>query len=516
MEKSRHGALVYAQKVLKRSLFLFLLINLLSVSPAVSASTSLLEQEYTLNLSFKNARLEQVLDAIMKQSGVKIAYSSDELQKDRVVSVDIRTTDILTALRTVLGDGYSFKQIEDYIAIARVNRTESTVETQVDDDRQWTIQGQVMENVEPPMSLPGVNVVIKGTTLGTITDGNGYFSIKAKKGDVLVFKYIGFKDYEYVVSRQISNLSVAMAADSEELDEVIVTGMSEEKRLNSVSAVSTLDVTANLATKPITSLSQSLQGGITGLNVSQSTGLPGADNAVIKIRGISSLNTNNDPLVLVDGIPMDMNNLDPNTIESMTVLKDAAAAAMYGARAANGVIVVKTKRGMPGKVNVNYNGYVGVQKATYLPKFVDGATFMEMSNIAQENIGGDPTYSQEAINATRNQTDPIKYPNTDWSDYMFKNGFIQNHSVGISGGSNLARFALNVNWMKNLGLIEKAKSDRLNIRANTSVNLLDNLSVNMDFNAYRTNRYEPMYRGGEHASSILQYIYRTPSNIMSV
>ena len=167
MEKSRYGSLVYAQKVLKRSLFLFLLINLLSISPTVSASTSLLEQEYTLNLSFKNARLEQVLDAIMKQSGVKIAYSSDELQKDRVISVDIRTTDILTALRTVLGDGYSFKQIEDYIAIARVNRTESTVETQVDDDRQWTIQGQVMENVEPPMSLPGVNVVIKGTTLGT-------------------------------------------------------------------------------------------------------------------------------------------------------------------------------------------------------------------------------------------------------------------------------------------------------------------------------------------------------------
>lgn len=119
MEKSRHGAFVYAQKVLKHSLFLFLLINLLSISPDISASTTLLEQKYTLNLSFKDARLEQVLDAIMKQSGVKIAYSSDELQKDRVVSVDIQTSDILTALRSVLGDGYSFKQIEDYIAIAR-------------------------------------------------------------------------------------------------------------------------------------------------------------------------------------------------------------------------------------------------------------------------------------------------------------------------------------------------------------------------------------------------------------
>ena len=119
MEKSRHGAFVYAQKVLKRSLFLFLLINLLSISPDISASTTLLEQKYTLNLSFKNARLEQVLDAIMKQSGVKIAYSCDELQNNQLVSVDVKTTDILVALRSVLGDGYSFKQIEDYIAIAK-------------------------------------------------------------------------------------------------------------------------------------------------------------------------------------------------------------------------------------------------------------------------------------------------------------------------------------------------------------------------------------------------------------
>ena len=431
MEKTGIGLLSNTQKLLKRSIFVISLCGALSGGASnLYASESVFEQNYSLTLTYNNASLEQVLDAISKQAGIKIAYSNDVIV-EKQVTVNIKTTDIREALRVVLGDGYTFKQIDDYIAIAKVSKAESTITNKVADDREWTIQGQVMENVEPPMSLPGVNVVIKGTTLGTITDGNGYFSIKAKKGDVLVFKYIGFKDYEYVVSRQISNLSVAMAADSEELDEVIVTGMSEEKRLNSVSAVSTLNVAANLTTKPITSISQSLQGGITGLNVSQSTGLPGADNAVIKIRGISSIKTNNDPLVLVDGIPMDMNQLDPNTIESMTVLKDAAAAAMYGARTANGVIVVKTKRGMPGKVNVSYNGYVGVQKATYLPEFVDGATFMEMTNMAQQNIGGDPTYSQEAIDATRNGTDPIKYPNTDWADYMFKNGFIQNHSVGV-------------------------------------------------------------------------------------
>ncbi|MFR3926403.1 MAG: TonB-dependent receptor [Parabacteroides merdae] len=450
--------------------------------------------------------MEQVLDAIMKQSGVKIAYSSDELQKDRVVSVDIQTSDILTALRSVLGDGYSFKQIEDYIAIARKETSDSSdvINNTVIDDRIWTIQGQVLENSEPPYPLPGVNILIKGTSLGTISDGNGYFTIKAKRGDILIFKYLGFKDYEYVVSRAISNLTVSLNSDSEELDEIVVTGISEEKRVNSVSAVSSLDVTKNLSTKPITSLSQSLQGGITGLNVTQSSGLPGADAAAIKIRGISTLGTS-DPLVLVDGIPMDMNQLDPNTIESVTVLKDAAASAIYGARAANGVIVVKTKRGTPGKISISYNGYAGFQQATYLPEFVNAADYMQMVNVANANVGGAPIYSQEAIDATRSHSDLIKYPDTDWTDYMYQTGMIQSHSVSVSGGSNLARFALTANYLDNEALIDNAGYNRLNIRANTSVSLLDNLSVNMDFNSYRTNRHEPL-------QAVLNYLYTTPPN----
>ena len=258
--------------------------------------------------------------------------------------------------------------------------------------------------------MAGVKISIKGTKLGTISDQNGYFSVKAKRGDVLIFNFLGFKEYEYVVSRAISNLSVSLSEDVETLDEIVVTGFSEEKKLNTISSVASLDIDKNLSTKPITSLSQSLQGGITGLSVTQSSGLPGADAATIKIRGISSLTSDSDPLVLVDGIPMDMNNLDPNTIESVTVLKDAAAAAIYGARAANGVIVVKTKRGTPGKVNVSYNGYFGIQKATYLPEFIDGAGYMEMLNAANINIGGDPIYSQEDIDNTRKGVDQVKKP----------------------------------------------------------------------------------------------------------
>lgn len=512
MEKRESDDFYNVQKVLKRSLYYLLICLFLGVSFHASAYNSVFEQRYTLMLVFKNARVEKVLDAISQQSGIKIAYSNEELATSKKVSVSIQTQSIEEALRTVLGDGYTFKQIEDYIAIARKTETRVAV---IADDRNWTVQGQVLENSEPPYPLAGVNILIKGTQKGTVSDQNGYFNIKAKRGDILVFNFLGFKPYEYVVSRAISNLTVSLNEDMEALDEVIVTGFSEEKKLNAISSVSSLDVTKNLSTKPITSLSQSLQGGITGLNVTQSSGLPGADAATIKIRGISSLKTNNDPLVLVDGIPMDMNNLDPNTIESVTVLKDAAAAAIYGAKAANGVIVVKTKRGMPGKISVSYNGYVGVQQATYLPEFIDAAGYMEMINAANKNIGGDPVYSQPAIDNTRAGTDPYKYPNTNWCDFLFKNGMIQSHSVSVSGGSNLARFALTANYLQNDGLIDKANSDRLNIRANTSVSLLDNLSINMDFNSYRTNRQEPMYRSNSYASAIIGYMYSTPPNTVT-
>ena len=517
MEKKASEDFSKAQKVLKRSLFIILLnCFILAVPFNAFAFESVFEQNYTLVLSFNNAKMEQILDAISEQSGIKIAYSTEELATNKSVSVDIKTSDIKEALSAVLGDGYTFKQIDNYIAIAKKAKDEvqSTI-ISLADDRPWTVQGQVLENSEPPYPMAGVNISIKGTKLGTISDQNGYFSIKAKRGDILVFNFLGFKEYEYVVSRAISNLSVSLSEDSETLDEIIVTGFSEEKKLNTISSVSSLDISKNLTTKPITSLSQSLQGGITGLNVTQSSGLPGADAATIKIRGISSLTTNSDPLVLVDGIPMDMNNLDPNTIESVTVLKDAAAAAIYGARAANGVIVVKTKRGTPGKVNVSYNGYFGIQKATYLPEFIDGAGYMEMLNAANTNIGGDPIYSQEEIDNTRKGVDPVKYPDVDWADFLFKTGSVQSHSVSVSGGSNLARFALTANYLKNEGLVEKANSDRINIRANTSVSLLDNLSVNMDFNSYRTNRQEPMYRDGAYTSSIISYMYSTPPNTVT-
>ena len=375
------------------------------------------------------------------------------------------------------------------------------------------IQGRVFENKEPPLPLIGVNVIIKGTSKGVITDINGAFEIDAKKGDVIEFTYLGFIKQEYQVTRSVGDLNISLKEDLHALDEVVITGLTEERKLNMVSSIASLDLSTNLDNKPILSLSQALQGGITGLAVTQSSGLPGADAAAIKIRGISTLN-NSDPLVLVDGVPMDMNNLDPTTIENVTVLKDAAAAAIYGSRAANGVIVIKTKRGKAGRIMVSYNGYYGFQEATYLPDFVSAPTYMRMTNQAYENIGGDGIYSEESIQKTIAGNEPYLYPNTNWRKQILDDGNIQSHALSVSGGSSVARFALTVNYQDQDGLIKGTGFNRLNIRANTSISLADNLSINMDFNSYRREREETMYRSGEYAGAILNYMYLTPPNVV--
>lgn len=375
-----------------------------------------------------------------------------------------------------------------------------------------TIRGQVFDKSEPPIPMAGVSIQIKGKNEGIASDADGYFKIDAKRNDVLVFSFIGFKPVEFIVKRHQSNLVIALQEDVTSLNEVVVTGFTEERKLNSISALAQVRLESTLDNKPITSISQALQGGVTGIAVSQSSGLPGGDAATIKIRGISTLG-NSDPLVLVDGIPMDMNNLDPTTIESVTVLKDAAAAAIYGSRAANGVIVVKTKRGDVGKVRVSYSGYAGVQKATYMPDFVDSPTYMGMVNEAYKNMGGDPVYSDETISNTLAGTYPYKYPNTNWVDLLWKDQFLQNHSVSISGGNSIARFAVTGNYMQQNGFMENYDYNRLNLRANTTVNLRENISVDVDLNMIRSNQHQPSVAesGGDNPFNLL---YWTPPTIV--
>jgi TonB-dependent SusC/RagA subfamily outer membrane receptor len=291
------------------------------------------------------------------------------------------------------------------------------------------------------------------------------------KNDVLVFSLLGYNSVEQTVLKAYKSLVISLKEKVSELNQITVVGMTEMQKKHKSSSLYSLDVKSNIVGKPITSLSQSLQGGVTGLEVRQASGLPGGDAATIKIRGISTLG-NSDPLVLVDGVPMDMEQINPTTVQSVTILKDAAAAAIYGARAANGVILITTKRGEPGRVSVYYDGYYGFQRPSVIPQFVDAPTYMRMYNVAQMNAGGQPFYTDEEIQKTISGNDPIQYPNTDWAKEVINPAAaIMNHSLSVTGGNHLARFAITGDYMYQDGMMPVMNEKRYNLRANTSITL---------------------------------------------
>ncbi|MCR4564670.1 MAG: SusC/RagA family TonB-linked outer membrane protein, partial [Bacteroidales bacterium] len=372
-----------------------------------------------------------------------------------------------------------------------------------------SIRGVVVDTQEPPQVVAGATVFIQGTSTGTVCDDAGFFSIDAKKGDILIFSCIGFKDVEYNVTRSVGNLSIALPDDRNVLEQAIVTGMSSQQRKHIAAAVGTIDQTA-LSNKPITQMSQALAGGTTGLLVTQGSGDPGGDNASIKIRGVASL-LGSSPLVLVDGFEFDMNKLDPATVESVTILKDAAAASIYGAKAGNGVILITTKRGAAGTVKVNYNGYAGVQTPMYIPKIADSWDYMGYVNEYLASNGQAPMYTADDIANSLAGDDPINYPNTKWADLVLrKSAPITEHNFSVSGGNTTARFAISAQYLHQEGIYQVQKNgfDRFTIRANTSVDITKTVSIFVDTFFGRDTRNYP-------SSNLISQLYSFPTTVVA-
>ncbi|MCQ2157919.1 MAG: TonB-dependent receptor [Bacteroidales bacterium] len=371
------------------------------------------------------------------------------------------------------------------------------------------IRGVVVDTADPPQSVIGATVYIKGTTVGAVCDDAGFFSIDAKKEDILVFSCLGYKDVEYRVTRSVANLSIALPEDSNVLEQAVVTGMTSQQRKHIAAAVGVIDKN-NFTNKPVTQLSQALAGGTTGLLVTQGSGDPGGDNASIKIRGVASL-LGTSPLVLVDGFEFDMNKLDPATVESVTILKDAAAASIYGAKAGNGVILITTKRGTAGTVTANYNGYAGVQTPMYVPQIADSWDYMQYVNEYQMTNGQAPMYTAEDIAMSRSGEDPVNYPNTQWGDLVLRKvAPITEHNLSVSGGNTTARFAISAQYLHQDGIYQVQKNcfDRFTIRANTSVNITKNISMFVDSFFGRDTRNYP-------SSNFISELYDFPTTIVA-
>ena len=326
------------------------------------------------------------------------------------------------------------------------------------------------------MPVIGANVMVKGTTNGTITDMDGKFSLEVEDGAVLQVSYIGFANQEIKVGNQTS-LSIAMKEDAEALDELVVVGYGVQKKANLTGSVSTVKYGQELENRPITDPSQALSGKTTGVWVSQNSGAPGSDGATIRVRGYGTLN-NTEPLVLIDGVEGRMAEIAPNDIESITVLKDAASAAIYGSRAANGVVLIETKKGSGDKVTINYNGYFGVQQLGRRYNLIsNSAEYMELWNTAFTNSGSDPLFPSDVIEAFRNGNDPYRYPSTNYFDEVFRNAFTTQHNLSATVGGKKSHSYISLGYLNNNGIIKNTDSERYSLTVNTEAKVTDWLKM---------------------------------------
>lgn len=369
---------------------------------------------------------------------------------------------------------------------------------------QSIITGKVT-SVEDDSGLPGATVLIKGTTQGTATDANGNYRLEVPDNEAtLIMSSVGFISEEVEIAGR-SIINIALAPDIQSLSEVVIVGYGTQKKANLTGAVATVD-SETLTERPATNSANLLQGRMTGLDVTQSTGQPGRDDPTFQIRGMGSFGASSAPLVLVDGIMGSISNLAPNDIESVTVLKDAASASIYGSRAANGVILVTTKKAKEGPVSINYKLDIGLHNATRLPDFItNSAEYMEMYNVARERGGQAPLYTQEQIDAYRNATDRTLYPNFDAADYYFNQATAINHYLSVSGGNEKSSYKLSLGYLDQDGILPNHDFKRYNALLNLNSKINDAISIGTTLNFTHKDIQEPWLTNDNIVLAVYQH-----------
>lgn len=377
----------------------------------------------------------------------------------------------------------------------------------VESQGQSYVKGTVSDSNGEP--LIGVSILVKGELKGVISDINGGYSIPADVSDVLQFSYVGYVTQEIKVGND-RIINVTLEEDTRQLEEVVVVGYGTQKKVNLTGAVSSVSAD-ELANKPVMSTAQAIAGLAPGLSVVSNSGRPGA-GARVKIRGTGTFsNAGTDPLVLIDGLSGSMDDVDPNDIESISFLKDAASASIYGNRAANGVILIETKKGKKGKTSISYNAIFGWQTPTELPEFLDSWEYAEYYNMAMRNMGLVEAYSDEDIQKYRNGSDPDNYPNVNHLKELLDtgSGFQHQHNISLRGGNDRTSYNLAIGYRKQNGLTEKTSNERMTAILSLQTLLTDRLSLNLNVNAFNNNYDAP---NGEPQSidGIIGYAVREP------
>jgi len=359
-------------------------------------------------------------------------------------------------------------------------------------------------------SLPGVNISVKGTTIGTSTGSEGDYSLTVPSlRDTLVFSFIGYQTRELPINGR-TEINIQLLQQTVAGEELVVVGYGTQKKTTLTGSVSDIEGTT-LEKSPSISLTNTFSGKLPGLVAQNRSGEPGENFANLLIRGRSTLG-NNDPLIVIDGVPgrEGLNNINPNDVASISVLKDASAA-IYGARAANGVILVTTKRGVEGKPTISYSANQGFIQPTRMPEMADAATYADFLNYQAELNNEAIPYTQEDIEKYRNGSSPLTHPNTDWVDASIKDFSTQSRqNLSVSGGSDAIRYFISGNYL-NQESIFKNGIHNYNVmggRANIDATISDDLTVSVDFSVSEQNQKRPQHQ----TRKIVEYTFRNYPN----
>ena len=463
--------------IVMRLSFFLLLINTLTISATAYS------QATKFNFDVKDASVEQIFKEMERNSNFTFLYRIGLIDNRKKVDLAVNDATVENILDQILeGTDVAYRVLENNLVILMENKANALNQIL----QQITITGMVTDAEGEP--LPGVSVMIKGTTQGTATDANGtYTALVADGNKTLVFSYVGFVSQEFVIgNRRVIN--VTLSEDTQQIDEVVVVGYGTQRKVNVIGSIATVS-SGDLVKAPIASTANSLAGRLAGLVSKQSSGLPGGDQATLSIRGYGA------PLIIVDGVEADFNNIDANEIESISVLKDASAA-IYGARAGKGVILVTTKRGKGDKPVITFNTSYSFQGVTNMMRTASSGQLSELLREAHLQSGlpeETAPYTQEQINLYYAGTNP-DYPNTDWWDVVAnKYAPQQQHNLSIRGGSDRIKYYGFFGYMDQQTMFKNNGGEykRFNIRSNIDAKILENLSLQVDMATIIENRRFP-------------------------
>lgn len=473
--------------LIMRLTVLFMIVGMMQVM------ASGYSQVTKFKITERNMQLEKLFEQIEKNSAYKFFYNNDDI--DASVEIDINAEDqnvfevLDQAFETL---PYTYKVLDNQLIFVH-GQKQPVVEEATIGQQTIQVKGKVTDTQGEP--LPGVSIVEKGTTNGTITGVDGSYTIDiSSPEEVLVFSFIGFELQDVNVAGR-STIDITLVEEVTDLSEVVVVGYGVQKKVSLTNSVA--QVTGDdLAKRPVANTAQSLQGMASGVVVVDNGGRPGASDVNIRVRGLTTLGDNN-PLIIVDGIEQRMSDINPDDIQSISILKDASSTAIYGSRAANGVVLITTRRAKEGDVQISYHGYYGIQKAINRPEHLGLRDYMELENVARVNAGRAPLYTEEYINEYVNATDREKYPLPfPWFDkgVMLKNAPQQNHTLSLSGGNDFVKARASLRHQDIDGIVSNFSDKTSEIRVNTDFKLSEKINVSFDVN-YRTSEDTQPYAG---------------------